>query len=1188
MASERPLSALLIFATLLGSSLLGLAVWVPSPASAAPSGGADSWSDSFEAPSERAGISVSEDLAIEGGFALPGMGLNTGTGSDGDKMVSGTFFVDGARTCVTASTVAGQTFVLVGSASGLFPRDEVLIIQMTGPLAGSWEFAWMVDAAGLCITLDSPLKTAFTTGVGKVQLLRVPQFRDVTVQPGGVLTCSAWDGNTGGVLCFRASGNVVISAGGAIDATGKGFPGGAPGGGGKGGAGGGAGPGGGDHGGAAGLGGVAPGGGAGGKGGYGAYNNGADGGAGGGSGSASSAGGAGKGGAGAGGGAPGESGCNTGAADFRLIQPGSGGGSGQGGNGGAGAGGGGGGGGGHDPGTSGAPGEAGGNGGAGGSGGAGGGILWMTAGAITVEGSLAANGASGTNGSAGAKGGAGGKGGNGGPAGGQSTRVQDGGGGGGGNGGTGGSGGNGGGSGAGGSIRLTALTISAGQVKVTTQGGAGAGGGAGGAAGSSGPGGAPGGNVWPGGTGGTAGAAGQNGGAGASGTGSGTAGGPGLILFESVSSTGVTQPAGLAVKLGRAPIATLTSIPVTPASLARWASFNVNFSLETGSSITFELIETAGGASLGKWAPPGSGRQSFNISGVNATSIRLKATLVTNGDNKPSLADWSVTWVPNHAPNAPAGLSVDGHPVGSPWSLNLTSRFPVFNWSFDDPDSGQAQGAFNLSIWSGPGGTGTLMWRAEAQSASQMVTYGSSGSPAQPLLDGTDYYITMSTRDAAPAGTLWGPSIEMRFHINSPPGVPAMLSPVNGYGAVGVPAELEWSASADVEGGPLTYEWQASTTPDFTSLRANGTSDRTGASVDLAQSTLYYWRVRASDGYRISGWSDVWHFTVTSDKPPRISPIPAITVYFNRTRELDLTPYGSDEQDGNNLTWTAALTDGPDYNASPQPLKVELSNRLLRLTAGSTAGAFTVTLKASDSKALKATGTLNVTVAPPPPSNPPKITLEGSTIKAGGGLRIDLFKHVTDEEPDSLRWEAVSNNTLVTATIENGKILVLTAGKIDQDTAVTVTLKVYDRYDLSDEVSPQFTVTAQGGGAGGEGLPWMLMIGVLVIVSIVALVAVAMMKRSGKVRAPAAVMHWDKDALEMEDRPSFRGGPVTGLDGQAPAEAPTPAAEPVPEMPELEQIVEPGPSQPAPSPPPKQGKGESRDLEDILAQLRKD
>jgi hypothetical protein len=780
------------------------------------------------------------------------------------------------------------------------------------------------------------------------------------------------------------------------------------------------------------------------------------------------------------------------------------------------------------------------------------------------------------------------------------SHYQDGGGGGGGNGGAGGNGGNGGSGGAGGSIRLTAVTISAGQLKVTAQGGAGAGGGAGGAAGDNGTGGAPGGNIWPGGTGGTAGATGKAGSPGNMGTGSGTAGGAGLILFESVLSTGIPQPVGTAVKIGLAPTATLTSVPVSPSSLASWRRFDVNYTLESSSSINFELLDGATGATVGRWSPPGAGHQSFNISGVNATSVRLKATMLTAGDNKPSLADWSISWVPNHAPNSPLGLSVDGHLIGSPWSLNLTSRFPSFNWTFDDPDAGQTQSAFNLSIWSGPGSTGSLIWKAEAASALQTVTFGSSGGPAQPLMDGTDYYISVATRDAALVGQLWGPAIEMMFHVDSPPGVPAPVSPANGFGAVGVPAELEWSASTDIEGGPLSYDWQVSAISDFSSLRANGTSDRTGASVDLSQGAQYFWRVRASDGYRTSGWSDVWRFTVTTDKPPRISPIPAVTIYFNLSRQLDLTPYGYDEQDQNNLTWSAALAAGPDYNATPPPLKVELNNRTLRLTAGATAGQYIVTLKASDSKGMKATGTLNVTVAPTPPSNPPKITLQGSTIRVGASLRIDLSKHVQDEQPESLRWEVATNSSILTATIENGMTLVLAAGMTDHDAAVTVTLRAYDPYELSDEVSTQFNVTTREAVTSEQALPWMLIVGV-VVVAVLAVAAVAVIKRPRRPKTEPAVMHWDKDALEAEDRPSFRGGPLTGLSDEKTEAVPMPlmappAPSPVQEIPTAtpvtcrqdipipEEIPEASPVTPAPAPGP--AKGEAKNIEDILKMLK--
>ena len=49
-----------------------------------------------------------------------------------------------------------------------------------------------------------------------VLILRVPQFTDVTVAAGGLLTTSAWDGAVGGILAFRANGTVLVEDGGTI------------------------------------------------------------------------------------------------------------------------------------------------------------------------------------------------------------------------------------------------------------------------------------------------------------------------------------------------------------------------------------------------------------------------------------------------------------------------------------------------------------------------------------------------------------------------------------------------------------------------------------------------------------------------------------------------------------------------------------------------------------------------------------------------------------------------------------------------------------------------------------------------------------------------------------------------------------------------------------------------------------
>jgi hypothetical protein len=263
---------------------------------------------------------------------------------------------------------------------------------------------------------------------------------------------------------------------------------------------------------------------------------------------------------------------------------------------------------------------------------------------------------------------------------------------------------------------------------------------------------------------------------------------------------------------------------------------------------------------------------------------------------------------------------------------------------------------------------------------------------------------------------------------------------------------------------------------------------------------------------------------------------------------------------------------------------------------------------------MKATGTLDVTIAPTPPSNPPKITLQGATIKAGGSLRIDLSKHVVDEQPESIRWEVASNTTLVTATIENGNTLVLAAGMTDQDATVTITLRAYDPYELSDEATIPFNVTTRTAVTSGQTLPWMLIIAVTVIVAVVAVAAVVVMKRPRRPKGEHAVMQWDKEALDAEDRPSFRSGPLTGLSDEAAVAAPMPrkdapasppgqdiptatmvtgahdipTAAPVTDardIPTLEEIPEAAPVAPAPAPAP--AKGEAKDIEDILAMLKK-
>jgi len=175
---------------------------------------------------------------------LPDLG---GTGTDGDLSLSGQTWdlsvdasggrsaADGVAWPVTDALSAGATgFTLQGYAGGLATGDELLLLAAQGSSTataqvGGWELTRVlqVDPAG-AVTV-APLAVDLDGSSYAVFAQRVPNYGDV-VLAGSVLTGGAWDGSTGGVVAFRAAGDLTVDAGSSITATGLGFRGGAAGG----------------------------------------------------------------------------------------------------------------------------------------------------------------------------------------------------------------------------------------------------------------------------------------------------------------------------------------------------------------------------------------------------------------------------------------------------------------------------------------------------------------------------------------------------------------------------------------------------------------------------------------------------------------------------------------------------------------------------------------------------------------------------------------------------------------------------------------------------------------------------------------------------------------------------------------------------------------------------------------------
>ena len=134
--------------------------------------------------------------------------------------------------------------ITVTSAAGFATGDRVILIQMKGAVAdttnsvnhgniiaindaGNYEFGTIASVSGNNITTVSPLKNTYFTGITPkdsacVQLIKVPKYQG-NVNVTGTLTAQNWNGRTGGVLAFEATGTVTLN--GNINLDGKGFKG---------------------------------------------------------------------------------------------------------------------------------------------------------------------------------------------------------------------------------------------------------------------------------------------------------------------------------------------------------------------------------------------------------------------------------------------------------------------------------------------------------------------------------------------------------------------------------------------------------------------------------------------------------------------------------------------------------------------------------------------------------------------------------------------------------------------------------------------------------------------------------------------------------------------------------------------------------------------------------------------------
>ncbi len=175
---------------------------------------------------------------------------NANPGKDGAKTISALNTIVNEFTSLTSNASAGSTTIAVSSSSlnansrfsgSLSAGDLILIIQMQGASistsdnssygninnynhCGKYEYAKVSSVPNsTSIILANSLVNSYSSS-GKVQVVRVPRYTDLTINSGASITTDAWDGTMGGIVAVEVVNNVILN--GSINVNYKGFRGG--------------------------------------------------------------------------------------------------------------------------------------------------------------------------------------------------------------------------------------------------------------------------------------------------------------------------------------------------------------------------------------------------------------------------------------------------------------------------------------------------------------------------------------------------------------------------------------------------------------------------------------------------------------------------------------------------------------------------------------------------------------------------------------------------------------------------------------------------------------------------------------------------------------------------------------------------------------------------------------------------
>jgi len=273
-------------------------------------------------------------------------------------------------------------------------------------------------------------------------------------------------------------------------------------------------------------------------------------------------------------------------------------------------------------------------------------------------------------------------------------------------------------------------------------------------------------------------------------------------------------------------------------STGQLTSPTLSWSTATGAASYIVLVSTSSTFATTVWSQTGLTAHSAAASGLayGSTTYYWQAGAINAAG-----ANWSNAWSFTTAPVAPPGVPTLTSPTNGAGNQSISSL--SLSWN-------TATGAASYEVEVSTSNTfgSTVLDQAGATLTSATVTSG--------LTNGVTYYWRANASNDG--GTSW--SVVWSFTtIVAMPGAPTLTSPSSGSTGESTSPTLSWGTVT----GAATYTILVSTSTSFTTTIWSQT-DVAGLSASasgLANSTMYYWEVNATNAGGTGIWSSVWSFT---------------------------------------------------------------------------------------------------------------------------------------------------------------------------------------------------------------------------------------------------------------------------------------------------------------------------------------